>query len=57
MLIALDLCQPHYQVSLITYLKFIAKNVEIKTVNHHVILLGLKIIDYVINAKKSSYNQ
>ena len=30
-MIALDLCQPHYQVSLITYLKFTAKNVEIKT--------------------------
>ena len=26
----LDLCQPHYQVLLIIYLKFTAKNVEIK---------------------------
>ena len=51
LLIALDLCQPHFQVSLITYLKFTAKNVEIKTVNQHVILVGLKIIDYVIHAK------
>ena len=43
---------------MITYLKFAAKNVEIKTVNQHVTLLGLKIIDYVINAKNvknSSY--
>ena len=39
------------QISLITYLKFTAKNVEIKTVNQHVILLSLKIIDYVINPK------
>ena len=27
--IALDLCQPHYQVLLITYLKFTVKNVEL----------------------------
>ena len=27
--IALDLCQPHYQVLLITYLKFKVKNVEL----------------------------
>ena len=39
------------QISLTTYLKFTAKNVEIKTVNQHVILLGLKIIDYVINER------
>ena len=43
----LDLCQPHYQVLLIIYLKFTAKNVETKTINQHAILLGLKIIDYV----------
>ena len=29
LLIALDLCQPHYQNLLIILLKFIAKNVEI----------------------------
>ena len=27
--VALDLCQPHYQVLLITYLKFTVKNVEL----------------------------
>ena len=32
-------------------MKFTANDVEIKTVNHHVILWDLKIIDYVINAK------
>ena len=56
MLIPLDLCQPH--LKLITYLKFAAKNVEIKTVNQHVTLLGFKKIDFVINAKNvknSSY--
>ena len=46
-MIALDLCQPHYQVSLIIYLKFKAKNVEIKIANLSVILLGLKIINYI----------
>ena len=46
-MIALDLCQPHYQVSLIIYLKFKAKNVEIKFANLSVILLGLKIINYI----------
>ena len=49
LLIALDLCQPHYQVSLITYLKLTKKNgkdakKENKT-NRYAILLGLKIIN------------
>ena len=55
-MIALDLCQPHYQVLLITYLKFTVKNVKMKTVNQNVILLDLKLIDYYItnvnNVKK-----
>ena len=50
-MIALDLCQPHYQVLLITYLKFTVKNVKMKTVNQNIILLGLKLIDYVTNVK------
>ena len=55
MLIALDLCQPHYQVSLITYAKFTKENAkdarkEEKS-NQYAILLGLKIINYVANAK------
>ena len=55
MLIALDLCQPHYQVSLITYLKFTIENAkdarkEEKS-NQYAILLGLKIVNYVANAK------
>ena len=50
-MIALDLCQPHYQVLLIIYPTFTAKNIEIKAVNQHEILLGLIIIDYVTNAK------
>ena len=31
--IALDLCRPHYQILLITYLKFTKKNVKIKSVS------------------------
>ena len=55
MLIALDLCQPHYQVSLITYPKFTKENAkdarkEEKS-NQYAILLGLKIVNYVANAK------
>ena len=50
--IALDLCQPHYQILLITYLKFTEKNSKIKTVNHDAILLGLKILNYTTNVKK-----
>ena len=50
LLIALDSCRPHYQVSLIIYQKFTAKNVEIKIVHQSVILLGLKIINYITNA-------
>ena len=47
---ALDLCRLHYQVSLIIYLKFTVKSVEIKIANLNVILLGLKIINYITNA-------
>ena len=50
-MIVLDLCQPHYQVLLIIFLKFTAKNVEIKIANLSVILSGLKIINYIINTK------
>ena len=42
LLIVLDLCQPHYQVLLIIYLKFTAKNVA---ANLCVILLSLKMIN------------
>ena len=31
--IALGLCRPHYQILLITYLKFTKKNVKIKSVS------------------------
>ena len=50
-MVASDLCRPHYQVFLIIYLKFSAKNIEIKSVNLNVSLLDLKIIDYSTNAK------
>ena len=33
-----------------TYLKFTEKNVKIKTVNQHLILSGLNILDYYINS-------
>ena len=54
-MIALNLRRPHYQVLLITYLKFTKKNAkdakkEEKS-NQYAILLSLKIINYVINAK------
>ena len=53
-MIALDLCQPHYQVLLITYLKSTKKNAkdakkEEKS-NQYAISLSLKIINYVKNA-------
>ena len=48
LLIALDLCQPHCQSLLIIYLKFIAQNVEIKTVSLSVSLKGLKITNFLI---------
>ena len=48
-LMDLDLCRPHYQVFLITYLKFTKKNVkdarEKEKSNQYAILLGLKIIN------------
>ena len=48
-LIALDLCRSHYQVLLITYLKFTKKNAkdarEKEKSNQDAILLGLKIIN------------
>ena len=56
-MIALNLCQPHYQILLINYLKFIVKSVKDvmkeKKLNHYVILLGLKIINY----KYKEYNK
>ena len=55
--IALDLCQPHYQILLITYLKFTEKNSKIKTVNHHAILLALKILNYTTNVKNVKKRQ
>ena len=47
-MIALDLCQPHYQNLLIIYLEFIAKNVERKTADLDVISKGLKITKFLI---------
>ena len=55
LLLALDLCRPHYQVLLITYLKFIKRNAKDawkeKKSNQYAILLGLKIMNYITNAK------
>ena len=51
LLIALDLCKPHYQNLLIIYLKFITKNVDIKTVNLSVSLKVLEIKNIFISAK------
>ena len=48
-MIALDLCQPHYQSLFITYLKFIVNNA--KDVNQYVMLLGLKITNCITNVK------
>ena len=49
LLIALDLCQPHYQVLLITYLKFTKNNAKDarkeEKLNQYTILLNLKIIN------------
>ena len=50
LLIALDVCRPHYQVSLLIYLKFTTKNVERKIANLSVILLVLKMTNYIMNA-------
>ena len=48
LLIASDLCHPHYQILLITYLEFSKKNAKHvwkeKISNQNVILLGLKIL-------------
>ena len=51
LLIALDLCQLHYQNLLIIYLKFLAKNVEIKTTILDMSLKDLKITNFLIIAK------
>ena len=48
---ASDLCQPRYQKSLIIYLKFIAKNVEIKTPNLNMSLKDLKNTKLSFNCK------
>ena len=54
LLIALDLCQPHYQNLLIIYLKFIAKNVDIKTANLSVILKDIKVTNFLIGVRTNS---
>ena len=46
-------CKPPYQNLLITYLKLIAKNVEIKTANLSVSLKGLKITTFLIVPKSA----
>ena len=51
LLIAFNLCQPHYQNLQTIYLKLIAKNVVIKTGNLSVNLKGLRIINFLIIAK------
>ena len=51
LLISLGLLQPHYQSLLIISLKFIAKNVKIKTVNLSVSLKVLKITNFLIIAR------
>ena len=51
LLIVLELCRPYYQSFLIIYLKFIAKNVETKTVNLNVSLKDIKITNFLIIAK------
>ena len=52
---ALNLCQPHYQVFLIICLKFTKKNAKDarkkEKWNQYAILVDLKIIHYVTNAK------
>ena len=55
-MIALNLCQPHYQNLLIIYLTFIAKNVDIKTVNLSVSLKGLKMTKSVKKTQSKSIN-
>ena len=55
LLVALDVCQPRYQSLLITYLKFTKKNPndarKEEKPNQYAILLGLKIINSITNAK------
>ena len=51
LLIVLDLCQPHYQNLFIIYLKFIAKNLDVKTVSLSLSLKGLKITKFLRTAK------
>ena len=47
-MIALDLFQLHYQNLLMIYLKFTAKNVDIKTANLNVSLKDLEITNFLI---------
>ena len=60
LLIALDLCQLHCQVLLITCLRFTKKNVnhekKEKKPCQNVFLLVLKIIDYITNVKNVMIN-
>ena len=51
LLIVLDLCQPHCQNLFIIYLKFIAKNLDVKTVSLSLSLKGLKITKFLRTAK------
>ena len=48
-MIASDLSHPNYQNMLIIYLKFIAKDVEIKTANIRIGLKDLKITNFLID--------
>ena len=56
LLIGLDLCQSHYQNLLIVYLRFIVKNVEVKTANLSVSLKSLRITKFLIIAKSVEKN-
>ena len=55
LLIILDLCQLHYQIMLITYLKLTKKNAKHawieKILNQSAISLAKKIIIYILNVK------
>ena len=56
-MIALDLCQVHYQALLIIYLKFIAKNVKINTVNLNVSLKYLEVTNFLIGVVSARRKQ
>ena len=54
-MIALDLCQPHYQRLLLTYVKFTRKNAnhakKDEKSSQNAIVLGLQTTNYITNVK------